>query len=263
MNKARRLGLISDSHGNFQATEEAISILIDRGCEQVIHLGDFCDTNRRDRLEDIVRLFQKRGIIAIKGNNDYLVELSLSNDSIGNHSDQKWMYEFLKNVPMKVVKDNICFAHSFPFDYLRSFYEPIDVGSTQRAFLLFQQMPYRILFCGHSHTPVYFCCETQILKTKCVEICKSNNPAISGGYNTPPLGSELGASSDSYRNCHEVHTRDLIYPDSVLREITPLGEKVLLQPEGRYIFVVGSADEGECAVFDTEEFTYERINIFS
>ena len=26
-------------------------------------------------------------------------------------------------------------------------------------------------------------CETQISKTKCVEICKSNNPAASGGYN--------------------------------------------------------------------------------
>jgi len=27
-------------------------------------------------------------------------------------------------------------------------------------------------------------CETQISKTKCIEICKSNNPASSGGCNT-------------------------------------------------------------------------------
>jgi hypothetical protein len=26
---------------------------------------------------------------------------------------------------------------------------------------------------------------------------------------------------------------------------------------------VGSADEGECAIFDAEASTYERINIFS
>ena len=212
MNKPRRLGLLSDSHGNFPATEKAINILIDQGCEQIIHLGDFCDTNRRDHLEDIVRLFQERGIIAVKGNNDYLIELALCNSLGERNSDQGWMYEFLKKVPMKVVMDDICFAHSFPFDYLRAFYEPIDVGSTERASLLFQQMPYRILFCGHSHTPVYFC---------------------------------------------------LSDPDGVLRKVAPQGEKFLLVPTSRYIFVVGSADEGDCAVFDVDALTYERINFFS
>jgi putative phosphoesterase len=212
MNKPRRLGLLSDSHGNLEATERAINILMIQGCERVIHLGDFCDTNRRDRLEDIVRLLQERGVIAVKGNNDYLIELVLSNGVGEGYSDQGWMYEFLKEVPMKVVMDDICFAHSFPFDYLRAFYEPIDVGSTERASFLFQQMPYWILFCGHSHTPVYFC---------------------------------------------------LSYPDGVLRKVAPPGEKLLLEPTSRYIFVVGSANEGECAVFDVEASTYERINIFS
>ena len=51
-------------------------------------------------------------------------------------------------------------------------------------------------------------CETQISKTKCIEICKSNNPAISGGYNTPPIEAELGSSPDSNRDCLGVHTRD-------------------------------------------------------
>jgi hypothetical protein len=47
-------------------------------------------------------------------------------------------------------------------------------------------------------------CETQISKKKCIEICKSNDPAISGGYNTPPLGEESGP-----RACPRVHTRDI------------------------------------------------------
>ena len=212
MNKPQRLGLLSDSHGNLEATKKAIDILMIHGCERVIHLGDFCDTTRRDRLEDIVRLFQGRGVIAVKGNNDYLIELALSNSVGEGYSDQGWMYEFLKEVPMKVVMDDICFAHSFPFDYLRAFYEPIDVGSTERASLLFQQMPYRILFCGHSHTPVYFC---------------------------------------------------LSDPDGVLRRVASPGEKFLLEPTSRYIFVVGTADKGEYAVFDVEASTYERINFFS
>ena len=213
MNKLQRLGLLSDSHGNIEVTEKAIDILRSRGCERVIHLGDFCDTNRRDRLEDIIRLFQERKVIAVKGNNDYLIELALSSNGPGErYSDQKQIYEFLKKVPMTVVMDDICFAHSFPFDYLRAFYEPIDTGSTQRASLLFQQMPYRILFCGHSHTPAYFCLRS---------------------------------------------------PDRVFRGVTPPGRKFSLEPARRYIFVVGSADEGECAVFDTETLIYERINIFS
>jgi hypothetical protein len=49
-----------------------------------------------------------------------------------------------------------------------------------------------------------FCCETQISKTKCLEICKTNNPATSGGYNTPPFGAELES-----RACPGVHTRDV------------------------------------------------------
>jgi putative phosphoesterase len=212
INKPQRLGLLSDSHGNFDATEKAIDILSTRDCDLVIHLGDFCDTSHREHMGKIFRLFQERDIIAVKGNNDYLIELALQNGAGDGYSDLKGMYEFLKDIPMKVVMDDICFAHSFPFDYLRAFYEPIDVGSTERASLLFGQMPYRILFCGHSHSPIYF---------------------------------RLNHSED------------------VLRQEIPLRKKLLLESTNRYIFVIGSADEGECAVFDTKTSTYERIKIFS
>jgi hypothetical protein len=140
-----------------------------------------------------------------------LIELALSNAAGERNSNQGWMYEFIKKIPMKVVMDDICFAHSFPFDYLRAFYEPIDIGSTERASLLFGQMPYRILFCGHSHAPIYF---------------------------------------------------RLSHSEGVLRKEIPLGKNLLLEPMSRYIFVVGSANEGECAVFDTEISSYERIKIF-
>lgn len=208
MKKPRRLGLLSDSHGNLKATEQAINILNQNDCEIIIHLGDFCDTNRREHLEDLLHLFQEKKVSVVKGNNDYLIELALQNATGKEYSDPLWMYDYLKNVPMNLIMDDICFAHSFPFDYLRSFYEPIDVGSTERASLLFGQMSYRILFCGHSHTPIYFCLNT------------------------------LGA---------------------VVRKETPLDKKILLQSSSRFIFVVGAAAEGECAVFDMDTLTYERI----
>jgi putative phosphoesterase len=212
MNKLRRLGLLSDSHGNLEATEKAIDILMNQDCDQVIHLGDFCDTNRREHTKDICRLFLQRKVIAVKGNNDFLIELSLSNLTGKEYTDQRWIYEFLKEVPLNIVVNDICFAHSFPFNYLRAFYEPIDVGSSERASLLFGQMSHRILFCGHSHTPAFF------------------------------------------------HLRA---PNQVDREVAPLRQKLSLDPADRYIFIVGSADDGECAVFDAERSTYERINIRS
>jgi hypothetical protein len=52
-----------------------------------------------------------------------------------------------------------------------------------------------------------FYCEAQISKTKYIEICKSNNPAISGGYNTPPLGVELGS-----RACPGIYSLDFLLP---------------------------------------------------
>lgn len=210
MKKPQRLGLLSDSHGNLDATEKAIDILIANGCDRLIHLGDFCDSNRRERMDEIIRLLHRENISAVKGNNDYLIELALKNGNGKEYADPAGMYEFLKNVPMKLVMDDICCAHSFPFDYLRAFYEPIDVGSAERASLLFGQIPYRILFCGHSHAPIYF------------------------------------HESDS---------------EGVLRKEIPLGAKLVLDTTCRYIFVVGSADEGECAVFDTAASIYERIKI--
>jgi putative phosphoesterase len=212
MNKLRRVGLISDSHGNLEATEKAINVLMNQGCDQMIHLGDFCDTNRREHIQDICRLLMQKKVFAVKGNNDYLIELFLSNLTGKEYNDTKWLYEFLKEIPLTRVANDICFAHSFPFNYLRAFYETIDVGSSERALLLFGQMTHRILFCGHSHTPAFF---------------------------------HLSASK------------------RVERKVAPLGKRLSLDLACRYIFIVGSADDGECAIFDAEASTYERINIFS
>lgn len=212
MNKLGMIGLLSDSHGNLEATEKAIDVLTNQGCDQLVHLGDFCDTNRREHIQDICRLLMQKEVAAVKGNNDYLIELSLSYLTGKEYNDTRWLYEFLKEVPLTRVLNDICFAHSFPFNYLRAFYEPIDVGSTDRASMLFGQMSHRILFCGHSHTPAFF---------------------------------------------------HLTGSNSVDRKVAPLGKKLSIDPQSRYIFIAGSADDGECAVFDAEASTYERINYFS
>ena len=45
----------------------------------------------------------------------------------------------------------------------------------------------------------------------------------------------------------------------VMREAVPAGEPITLEPTERYIFVAGAAADGECALYDEEAGTYERL----
>jgi predicted phosphodiesterase len=47
----------------------------------------------------------------------------------------------------------------------------------------------------------------------------------------------------------------------VTREAIPAGLPVILQQTGRYIFIAGAATDGECALYDGEAGTYERLPI--
>ena len=47
----------------------------------------------------------------------------------------------------------------------------------------------------------------------------------------------------------------------VTREPVPQGLPVILQRTGRYIFIAGAATDGECALYDGDAGTYERLPI--
>ncbi|MCX5826224.1 MAG: metallophosphoesterase family protein [Deltaproteobacteria bacterium] len=47
----------------------------------------------------------------------------------------------------------------------------------------------------------------------------------------------------------------------VTREPVPPGLPVILERTGRYIFIAGAANDGECALYDGEAGTYERLPI--
>jgi len=154
VSEPRRIGLMADSHGNLAATKEAIRILEERDAKVLIHLGDIGDSVRYQDLKEILDLLAVHHVLSVKGNNDYLIALALA--------DRAGRYEsgcpglFLKQLPMKRVMWDLCFAHSHPYDYHRAFYDPVDDGTTKQAEILLRKMTHRILFCGHSHTPVLF-----------------------------------------------------------------------------------------------------------
>ena len=153
-----RIGLLSDNHGHLKVLQQAIDVLRRRGAEQLIHLGDFCDSLHRRNLPEIVRILKENAILSVKGNNDFIVEqrLGLTPDRGGMNGEG--ICGYLKDIPLKIVSGDLCFAHSLPYDSIRSFYEPVDDGSTRKAADLFRQTSHRLLFCGHSHLPVFFRC---------------------------------------------------------------------------------------------------------
>lgn len=153
----KKIGLLADSHSHLDTLESAIHTLHRRGADTLVHLGDICDSLRLDLLEASIRLIKKYDVLAVKGNNDFMLETLLlgqppemTDDSTGP------LLDFLQQLPMLITWGKICFSHSLPFDFLRAFYEPIDIGNVQRAEEVFRLTSHRILFCGHSHQPVLF-----------------------------------------------------------------------------------------------------------
>ncbi len=149
------IGLIADSHGNLEATEEAIRLLRRSGASALFHLGDFCDSVRHDRTAATIRLLREHNVLAVKGNNDFLIETLLA-DAKPSPGEEAQLLGFLRGVPVTRTLDGLCFAHSLPEERFRAFYEPIDRGNTERAARLFAETTFHTLFCGHSHLPVLF-----------------------------------------------------------------------------------------------------------
>ena len=203
----KRIGIIADSHGNREATAEAIRLLKGRGADLLVHLGDFCDSIRHGRAAAMIGLLLEHDVLAVKGNNDFFFEKMLADEHRSADAEGEKILSFLRDVPVVRALGDIRLAHSLPFDTLRAFYEPIDTGNTRRAEKLFNEAAFRILFCGHSHLPILF------------------------------------RKEDGH----------------VTREPVPPGLPLVLQRTGRYIFIAGAATDGECALYDGEAGTYERL----
>jgi predicted phosphodiesterase len=220
----RGIGLIADSHGNLEATAEAIHLLKGRDAGIIVHLGDFCDSVRRDRTGAMIRLLRENSVLAVKGNNDFFIESALTDLHRLPNPEAGPAIDFLQTLPLSRALNGLLFAHSLPFDTLRSFYEPIDTGNTQRAERLFAEMDFRLLFCGHSHLPVIF---------------RKAGSRVTREHMPP--GQKLVLSTEG----------------------EPPHMKTNGGPPDRFIVIVGAADDGECAFYDREGGIYERIRIFT
>lgn len=160
LRRIEKIGLLADSHGNLRSIAKGVDRLNEFGVEAFIHLGDVFDSVENDNLYEIWETVIQHKFLTVKGNNDFQVENRLSNGYDFDISllKKNKILSFIQNMPMRLVDNDICYTHSLPFDSIRSFYEPVDTGDTDRAAQLFAETSYKILFCGHSHSSVLFRC---------------------------------------------------------------------------------------------------------
>ena len=218
-----RIGLIADSHGNLEDTRQAIRLLTGLGADTLVHLGDFCDSIHHERTAAMIDLLEEHGVLAVKGNNDFLVESMLADDRRSLAPEGQRTLTFLRDVPVTRMLEGLVFAHSLPFDSLRSFYEPIDTGDTRKAARLFAETDFQFLFCGHSHLPILF---------------RKSGSRVTREEPPPREKQILRAAGDGSQKGKNSGA------------------------EGRFIVVVGAADDGECALYDRNVGVYERVRIF-
>ncbi len=142
---------MADSHGQTACLQDALNFFEKKGCDNVYHLGDICDSAHPETAEACVQLLKQHQVLAIKGNNDHQI--------IVNHLDRPpaditaTTLQFLKELPLTIEVDNLVLAHSLPFIKQRGLSSMIGALGENEAALFFQLHPHKILMRGHSHLP--------------------------------------------------------------------------------------------------------------
>jgi len=149
--ESQKIGIMADSHGQPDAIKKALTRLEQEDCRQVYHLGDICDSSHPETADACVRLLQKRGVLAIKGNNDHRVVIDHLHASRAYISGET--IDYLRSLPQMLKCDGAIGAHSLPF--------PDDLGPACMIWAMkdndirrfFLEFPHDLLFRGHDHSP--------------------------------------------------------------------------------------------------------------
>jgi predicted phosphodiesterase len=150
--KKQLVGIMADSHGQIGSISDGIRFLSKMGCRPIFHLGDICDSSHPETADECVKVLEKNGVSAIKGNNDHLILSSYSERNGNIISDSTVKY--LRNLPHVIEYDRAILAHSLPFYTELGFSCMIwDMGEKEIS-RFFKDKTKKILFRGHSHKPV-------------------------------------------------------------------------------------------------------------
>ncbi len=142
---------MADSHGDPQSIASGADYLVRRGCIEIYHLGDICDTNQPNTADRCVSVIKHHGIRAVRGNNDH----SLAAEARGRTGDRlrKETIRFLEDLPLSLCVGGATLVHSQPFVRRLGLSAMIGVMGSREAERFFRERPREVLFRGHSHRP--------------------------------------------------------------------------------------------------------------
>lgn len=143
-----KIGILADSHGDNALLRAAIDSLRAMSAETLIHLGDICDVQAPDLLDEAVEILIANDVKAVLGNN----ETSIITDVLDNESVslREVTVSYVRGLPYIHWMGDMCFAHSTPFSWPAATRRPIEDYYPQ---LIGSEIPFWILFRGHSHSP--------------------------------------------------------------------------------------------------------------
>ncbi|MBL7074022.1 metallophosphoesterase family protein [candidate division KSB1 bacterium] len=181
-----KLAIISDIHGNLEALQTALDLIKEEGLTGVICLGDLVGygANPNECIEAVRDLTPH----VIAGNHDWAVcgksDISYFNvyarEAVLRHQGMVTPenMEYLKNLPLKIERDDCLFVHSTPeepeqWNYI---FSPMEA---ERQFGYFTQ---KVCFIGHSHHPGIFSLGTRrIINVGSVGQPRDGNPELCFG----------------------------------------------------------------------------------
>jgi predicted phosphodiesterase len=161
---ARRLGVITDAHGNLPATQAILDRLAEARCAQIFHLGDAIGMGPHP--SEVVSLLADRGVVCLMGNHDELLVRGLPEPVLGWMSEgeaahHRWVHAQLTDAQRRRVgrwpyeattrvgRTTVTLVH-----YARTaraeFHPVADAGASHFA-ELFGELPGELILFGHDH----------------------------------------------------------------------------------------------------------------
>jgi len=133
--KARRVAIISDIHGNQEGLSAVLDDVAAQACDRIICLGDLVEGGPCN--EEVVETLRRMKVPCVRGNHDEINDVPL-------HSETR---QYLARLPEQIVENDVLFVHISPRKKKRS------IDQVEEAWNVFDETSYRLIFVGHTHVP--------------------------------------------------------------------------------------------------------------
>ena len=164
-----KLGIISDTHGNLPALEIMLQQFKDKGCDEVLHLGDVMGIGAFSK--ECLDLLIAQNVTMIKGNHELLYLVGIDNlrfpmpEPMASHHKQ--VHKFLGDGYKDMIKEQpffihrnyfgkkVTFCHYGTYDATDGlhFFRPIINPSVDQIEAIFRNEDADVIFFGHEHHP--------------------------------------------------------------------------------------------------------------